>query len=803
MIVMKFGGSSLADGGRIKHSAGIVRRAQEGGEELVVVCSAMGGATDVLIEISMLAAARNDEYLERLNELRARHLDCAGELFTDKVLEDAHTQLECELHALGEILRGIYLIGECTARSRDLVMSFGERLSTFLMCESLKTQESRTRMLDASEIVKTDEVFGCASVHKEQTYHNIRNRFSESVPISVVTGFIASTGNGETTTLGRGGSDYTASLFGAALGAREIQIWTDVDGVLTADPRLVSGAKPVDDMTYEEAMEMSHFGAKVIYPLTMQPARELHIPLIIKNTFRPEHPGTRIHNVPTINGPIKGISSISCVSLIRVSGPGMVGVTGTAGRMFSALASVGVNIIMISQGSSEQSICAVVTSKDAPRALASLEETFVLEVHHSRIDEIHVQDGLSVIAVVGERMREMPGIGGKIFTALGDYGVNVVAVAQGSSERNISMVVSEGQAGLGMQAIHDRFFSHKRPPLQVVIVGTGLVGMELVKQIISRGGEDPVITLCGVMNSRQMLMAVACVDPRELEHRGEPADLSRMVDWLKKAQFPRAVFVDCTASEEPVRHYESLLCAGVSVVTPNKRATSGGLEGYKRLKQAGRGSFFRYETNVGAGLPVIGVMQSLIGSGDQIHTIEGTLSGTLSYLFNTYREGMSFTTLVREAREKGFTEPDPREDLSGMDVARKLLILAREMGLELELDDVEVENLVPEDCREVQGVDAFFEALKAYDQHFADRLAQARAQGRVLRYVAHVLEGQAQVRLEAVDDAHPCYGLSGSDNLISFTTNRYHDRPLVIRGPGAGAEVTAAGVLADILSCSP
>lgn len=826
MIVMKFGGSSLADGGRIKQAAGIVRRAQEGGEEVVVVCSAMGGATDVLIEMSALASARDDGYLRRFDELCARHLACANELLVGLPLEQARAQIQRELQALGEILRGLYLIGECTSRSRDLVMSFGERLSTFLVCEYMKTLELGTQMLDAREVVKTDEAFGNAGVKLEETYQNIRARFESSTPVRVVTGFIGSTGRGETTTLGRGGSDYTASLFGAALAAREIQIWTDVDGVLTADPRLVEGVHPISEMTYEEAMEMSHFGAKVIYPPTMTPAREAGIPIIIKNTFNADHPGTRIHEHPGDNGPLKGISSIRSVALIYVSGPGMVGVTGTAGRMFSALAEAGVNVIMISQGSSEQSICAVVASQDAHIAVRALKQAFALEILQRHIDEIVAQERLSVIAVIGERMRQAPGIGGKIFTALGDHSVNVVAVAQGSSERNISIVVREDQAARGQQAIHDRFFTGKRAPLQVFVVGMGLVGSTLIKQIAGRspeqtpplasGGKTPRIELCGVANSRRMLLDLSGIDPsrakEELESRGEPNDLAELVHRIKAAELPHPVLVDCTASDAPVGFYEELLRAGISVVTPNKRATTGALADYRALKAACRGSRFCYETNVGAGLPVISVMRNLVESGDHIHKVEGTLSGTLSYLFNTFDETMSFTHLLREAKAQGYTEPDPRDDLSGLDVARKLLILAREMGLPLELSDIDVENLVPEDCREAQGVDAFFERLAAHDGEFSDRLRRARATGNVLRYVASVAypparergeDGVARVRLAPVPSTHPCASLSGSDNLFSFTTDRYHTRPLVVRGPGAGAEVTAAGVLSDILSCSP
>jgi bifunctional aspartokinase / homoserine dehydrogenase 1 len=801
MKIMKFGGTSLRSADSMKLAASIVVKELSSSEPIVMVCSAMEGVTDKLIDSAALAAKGEEAAYEQIyQELHKRHRACARELGIDDFV---HESLEELFVSWREVLRGVFLLGECTARSRDLIMSFGEQILCMLMSEYLRTLETSTQLIDTRQVLKTDDQFGNARLKREESYQNIRTHVTGSASVYVVTGFIASTDKGYTTTLGRGGSDYTASLFGAALGADEVQIWTDVNGVLTADPQLVKNNDSILEMTYEEAMEMSHFGAKVIYSPTMQPMLEMGIPLVVKNTFEPEHPGTRIHTQATSIGPIKGISSIASVALIRLSGPGMVGVTGTAARMFSSLARVGINVIMITQGSSEHSICVVIDPQDAKKALGTFKEEFALEILSRQIDDIALEGSLSVIAVIGERMRQVPGIGGKIFQALGDYGVNVVAIAQGSSERNISIVVHEDQVADGMQAIHDRFFRSKQPPIHIVLVGNGLVGGTLLQQIAARHMQEPEVIVCGLANSRKMLLNKNGIDPSQLESTGEPADIPRLVEWLKQTPLSHKVFVDATASEEPIAFYESLLRAGVSVVTPNKRATSSDFAAYKRLKEAARRCPFRYETNVGAGLPVISVMQSLVKAGDQIQTVEGILSGTLSYLFNTYQEGMSFTELLREAREKGYTEPDPRDDLSGMDVARKLLILAREMGLELELSDVEVENLVPEDCRHAPDVDSFFEALQGHDDAFALSLAQATSQGKKLRYVARVSDGHASVTLEAVSEDHPCFGLSGSDNLISFTTDRYCDRPLVVRGPGAGAQVTAAGVLADILSCSP
>ncbi len=809
MNIMKFGGSSVKDAERIAAVVDIVRL--QGGDRPVVVCSALGGITDQLIEAAHLAAGGDEGYLSVFNKIKNRHLGCATELLSGAALEGARVHIQAQLHSLEEVLRGIFLIQECTRRSKDLVMSFGERLSNYLVCEHLRTFVPGAVMLDARHVVKTDEQFGAAVVNKAQTYERIRNHSNTDAPVRVVTGFIGSTDRGETTTLGRGGSDYTAALFGAALGASEIQIWTDVDGVLATDPRIVPSAQTVSEMSYEEAMEMSHFGAKVIYPPTMQPALDAGIPIRIKNTFNPDAEGTLISSSPSPSSPspVTGISTIKNIAFIRVHGTGLVGVTGTAGRMFSALSHEGVNIIMITQGSSEHSICFAVDPVDAERSIVAIRKEFALQIIQRQIEEIVVENGLSVVAVIGERMRQTPGISGRLFGTLGRHGLNVVAIAQGSSERNISIVVSADQVESVMTVIHEEFFEktgcpvsdtqEAHEPVKVFLVGTGLIGSALLDQLDVLA--DKRIHLHGLMNSGRMMLSPRALRPsrwRQALEVGAKADLPSYIEELLKMN-GKKIFVDCTASDKIPMYYPRLLSSGVRVVTPNKKAASGPQQHYDKLHDALCSGQMDHETNVGAGLPVIRTIRSLLATGDEILEVSGVFSGTLSYLFNTYDGTSSFAQLVGEARSMGFTEPDPRDDLSGMDVARKLVVLARELRMRVSLEDVSVENLTPGSCRSIQGVEAFLEALRAHDDAFAQQVQQAASQGKRLRYIGSIKAGKLSVSLEAVGPEHTAYGLSGSDNLIAFHTLRYGDRPLVIQGPGAGAQVTAAGVLAGLL----
>lgn len=801
--VLKFGGTSVGSPERMREVASIIQTKRQNGSPLVVVCSAMSGITDQLVELCQQAQGADRNYHETFQDIRRHHTECAKGLFEGAQLSVVLAELETTLRALEDAARGVFLLREGSMRSRDLIMSFGERLSCLLLSELVRAFEPTGVFVDARHLVRTDDRFGNARVNMTETARLIQNHTHGHAQIRVVTGFIGSTVDGQTTTLGRGGSDYTASIFGAALCAQEIQIWTDVDGVLTADPRVVPHAKVIPELSYEEAMELSHFGAKVIYAPTMQPALEAGISIRIKNTLCPEAKGTLISaHAPSTGGPVTGISAIESVSILRIHGSGMVGVTGIAGRLFAALAKADVNIILITQGSSEHSICLAVRPEDAPSAVRAVEEAFVFEMSTRMIDPVGVEDGLSVIAVVGERMRQTPGISGRLFGALGKARVNVVAIAQGSSERNISVVVSRGALPTALRAIHHEFFWHDET-LHLFLVGTGLIGSTLLSQIHELNIKKPnTIHVHGLCNTRTMALDQHPMDltgwRESLFASGSPASLHALVDFAVDQPFARKVFVDATASDEPPRHYTRLLEAGVSVVTPNKKAASGDLETYQKIKHGVR-SGFGNETNVGAGLPIIGTVRSLLETGDEIKEIHGVFSGTMSYLFNTFDGSVAFSALLRQAREKGYTEPDPRDDLSGMDVARKLLILAREIGMPSRLEDVVVENLTPQPCRSLASVDEFFACLTAFDPLFSERLLSATSQGRRLRYIGRIMGGKLIVSLEAVDSLDPCFSLTGPDNMVVIRSRRYDTQPLIIRGPGAGAEVTAAGVLSDIL----
>ncbi|MFM8433334.1 MAG: bifunctional aspartate kinase/homoserine dehydrogenase I, partial [Bacteroidota bacterium] len=631
--------------------------------------------------------------------------------------------------------------------------------------------------------------------------------------LEIITGFVAATSHNETTTLGRGGSDYSAAIFGAALGAREIQIWTDVDGVLTADPRKVRKAFTVPQMTYREAMEMSHFGAKVIHPPTILPALSKGIPLRIKNSFRPDHPGTFISTKAVSSGfLVKGISSIDDVSLITMEGSGMVGVTGISARVFGALSNARINVILITQGSSEHTITFAIKPSDAQHARRAIEYAFALELKSKLIEPLRVEEGLSVLAVIGEDMKNTPGVSGRLFQALGKNGVSIVATAQGSSELNISTVIHKADLVKSLNVIHQAFFLSGTQSLSVFLVGvTGLIGKTLLKQIDShreylKQAHALEINVVGLANSKKMYFNGDGINIRRanelLDQNGEKVDHGLFAERMVEMNLPHAVFVDCTSSEEVVAQYVTVLEHSISIVTPNKLANSASYKQYDLLHRIARrrNVRFLYETNVGAGLPVINTLNSLTASGDRIISIEAVLSGTLSFIFNTFREGMRFSDIVKEAREKGYTEPDPRVDLSGKDVARKLLILARETGLKLEMKDISIDQILPANCLRAKTVNDFMRELKTADPYFQAMLSKAERRRKRLRFIARLENGKASVVLKEVDDNHPFYHLSGSDNIISFLTDRYNDRPLVVKGPGAGAEVTAAGVFADIIS---
>ena len=811
MIVMKFGGTSVATPENIKKIFEIVAEARKNQGATAVVCSAFGGVTNGLIRLSKLAAERSGDLQPELATLKTRHQDAVTKLVASAWQEEALTATNALLSDLSDVLQGVYLLREASVRSLDFIMSFGERLCNQIVSYAMRSYFPDTEYLDARRIITTDETFGLAQVDWDVTRRQIRDYFNEHKGLQIVTGFIAATPDHRTTTLGRGGSDYTVSLLGAALECKEIQIWTDVSGVLTSDPRKVKGTLPVTSMSYEEAMEVAHFGAKVIYPPTMAPAMSAGIPLRIKNTFEPDAPGTLIgEKSQTVDG-VCSITSIDSVTMLQLKGAGLIGVAGSASRLFGALARAGISVILISQASSEHSICFAVKPEVGQLAMDVVAAEFEYEIVKGRVDRVTMEEELSVIALVGEGMRERPGITGLIFGALGRNRINVEAIAQGSSEINISFVIKREQERHALRVLHDAFFV--APCItRVFLVGYGQIGKTLMGQLtrLQQSRENlPTIKVCGLLNSRAMVLDESGLDTEEggitrenyaeLLAAGKAPDLSELMTMMKR--WPNCILVDCTAGAQIPTLYQECLAHGISVVTPNKVANTGSYEHWRCLQELGKPSNvdFFYEANVGAGLPVIGTLRELLESGDEVQTIEAVLSGTLSYLFNNFAPGDSFTSLLRQAKEEGFTEPDPRDDLSGMDVARKILILARESGLALELSDVSIENLVPESLRQLNSVEAFFEGLEAEEHHFSNKLEAASAEGKVLRYVASLNNGKACIGLQAVGPDHPSFNLSACDNIVSFTTTRYAKTPLVVRGPGAGGGVTAAQCLTEIL----
>ncbi len=803
MIVLKFGGTSVANPVNIGKIIEISTRARAEHGAAAIICSAFSGVTNGLIRLAQLASQRSPEMALELDALCLRHREAVIALVPDDCRAEADDAVDQMLADLHDVLHGIHLLREASLRSLDYVMSFGERLSCCIISFALRRHLPDTEYLDARKVIRTDKQFGLAKVDWTATRELICSHFRQHHGLQVVTGFIGATADECTTTLGRGGSDYTASIVGAALACEEIQIWTDVSGVLTADPRKVRGVVPVPVMSYEEAMEVAHFGAKVIYPPTMAPAMAAKIPLRILNTFEPEAPGTLIAERGESRGAVSAITSIESVALVQLKGPGLIGVAGFASRLFGAVARAGINVILISQASSEHSICFAIRPEDAELARETVSREFEYEIHKGEVDQVQVDQDQSIIAVVGEGMRDCPGISGRLFGALGRTAVNVDAIAQGSSELNISLVVKRADERRALNTLHEAFFA-TGDVTRVFLVGHGLIGRELMRQLqalLARPGA-PLIKLCGLANSRVMVLDDQGLPlERALEplDQGRPTDLDELFAQMRLC--PNAVLIDCTAGTQVQLRYEEALSQGISVVTPNKIANTSAYPRWCALQELARRQdvAFLYEANVGAGLPVVKTLKDLVGGGDQVQRIDAVLSGTLSYLFNTFALGESFTELLRTARENGFTEPDPRDDLSGTDVARKILILARESGLAMELADVEVESLVPEPLRDGSDIEAFMTGLAAYDADFEERLRAAQAEGKVLRYIATLEHGKASVGLRAVGPEHSCYHLAGSDNLVSFTTDLYHQRPLVVKGPGAGAQVTAAQCLAELL----
>ncbi len=814
MRVLKFGGTSMGTAKSIGQIADIAINKFNQDKKIAIVVSAIGGATDILIGMANDASLGITSYKEDYIKLYKRHADILDEILERESSKNESKYIDDLFEELAELLHGIYLMREVTPKAMDLIMSFGERLSTYLLVKAINKRKKPADVVDARELVKTDSSFGLAKVDFRKTNKNIKKFFSNMKYIPIVTGFVASDDSGLTTTLGRGGSDYTAAIFAAALEAFELEIWTDVDGVMTANPKQVSKAFPIATMTYEEAMELSHFGAKVIHPPTMKPVMDKKIGIRIKNTFNPDAKGTLISDLNTKNEfAIKGISSMENVVLIRMQGGSMVGIPGISMRLFGSLAREKVSVILISQGSSEHSICFAITEKDLKMAKKTIENEFELEMQVGHIDPLKIEKDVCIVAVVGENMKSIPGVAGHVFSSLGRNGVNIISIAQGSSELNISFVINKKDEAKALNAIHETFFLSQTKVLNCFLVGPGLIGGTLLKQIHNQANylkneHDVEVKLIGLADSKKMLFDSEGISianwKKELSKSRKKMNIKDFTRKMNEFNLQNSVFVDCTSNESIGAEYINILKSNIHIVTPNKKANSSKWQDYQNMKEISieRNIRFLYETNVGAGLPVISTLNDILKSGDSIIKVEAVLSGTLSYIFNSFVGSKSFSEIVKEAREKGYTEPDPRDDLNGMDVARKILILAREIGLKMELGDIDVENLVPEPARNTKSIDDFFKQLKGFDKEFDLKKKKAAKNNYKLCYIATLENGKAKVNLQEVGSSHPFYSLSGSDNIISFTTNRYNKCPLVVKGPGAGADVTAAGVFADIIRIS-
>jgi len=776
----------------------------------VVVVSAFSGITDALIEAARLAETGTPTYGEKIDVLETRHRDAIADLCTEPHAGAALSYCASAFDDLRGILHGIQLLGELSDRTLDLVMSFGERLSAYVVAMAFRSANTRADFLDAREVIRASADYGSARFLKAESYSAIAAALASRPALQVATGFIASTEEGRTVTLGRGGSDLSAAIFGAALGVAEVEIWTDVDGILTSDPRLVPSAFRMESISYEEAMELSHFGAKVLHPPTVRPALEKGIPIRIRNTFNPSCAGTRIaSDAEQSHFPVRGISSIRDIALVRVEGSGLVGVVGISSRLFGCLARHKVNVILITQASSEHSICFAVSPKEAASAALAIKEEFEREIEAGAFLAPAVEKDLSIIAVVGAGMKRTPGISGKVFHALGRNGINIVAIAQGSSELNISAVIGRADEAKALNAIHEAFFLSGVRSVNLFLIGIGLIGGTLLEQLARQrvilSHEYKIsINLVGVANSRRMVFDRKGLDPSGVKEKlegGEAFDPGRFVQAMRSLNLPNTAFCDCTASDAIPSIYGELLHSSIPIITPNKRANSASYASYRDLVDYSRtsGIPYLYETTVCAGLPVISTLHDLALSGDKVRRIEAVLSGTLSFIFNNFDGKRRFSELVKEAKAKGYTEPDPRDDLNAMDAARKALILARECGMALEFDDVSIEPILPPQCFAAPDVDSFFAALEDADEEFERRRAAAASRGATLRYVAVVEEGKASLSFREAQPKDPFSSLVDADNIVVITTDRYSSLPLVVKGPGAGAPVTAGGVFADIV----
>ena len=818
MKVLKFGGTSVGSAENINKVISILDQ-QSKNSKIAVVVSAVGGITDQLLEAANLACDKNLNYKDTYNAIWSRHNKVIEGLFinseNDKTLQKDHEKLHDliseKLKELKNLLDGIYLINELSPKTKDKLLSFGEALSSNIIYHTLKSRKLNATLKNSQELIVTDSTFNNALVNFEVTNSNIQSFFeTDSHSIVLLPGFVSKSLSGEITTLGRGGSDYTAAIIAAALDAKELQIWTDVSGMFTTNPKLVKQAAPIVELSYQEAVELSHFGAKVLYPPTVMPVLKKQIPIVIKNTMEPEAVGTTITQEVASNGsPVKGISNIDHIALLTLQGNGMVGVPGFSKRLFETLAQEKINIILITQSSSEHSICFGISENDAQRAKEAIDAIFEYEIALQKIDPIVVETNLSIIAVVGDKMKSHQGISGKMFSTLGKNNVNIRAIAQGASERNISAVIHKNDVKKALNSLHEQFFEIKTKQINLFITGVGNVGERLIEQIKQQRAyvkENFKINLrvAGLSNSRHMIVNDEGINLKNWKAQlesGEKASLEGFFEHAKAMNLRNSVFVDITANEAVSNIYGEYLKQSISVVACNKIACSGNIEYYNQLKQLSRqyNASFLFETNVGAGLPVIDTLSHLITSGDKVNTIQAVLSGSLNFIFNNFNAETTFYDVVKQAQEEGYTEPDPRIDLSGIDVARKVLILARESGHSIELSDLETDNFLTDEAMKATTVDDFFKTLIKDEAYYQSLYKSAEEKNCQLKFVAEFNDGKAKVGLQEIPEGHPFYNLKGKDNIVMFYTQRYPEQPMIIKGAGAGADVTASGLFADII----
>lgn len=814
MKVLKFGGTSVGSSENINKVIKIVNNASEN-DAVVVVVSAVGGITDKLMNASSKAISKDLDYKSDFNTLKQQHIEIIDALLTGASLESTKDIILEKLSELEKLLDGIYLINELSPQTTDKLLSFGELMSSLIIFEAMQQEGLNVQLKNSQNLIVTDSNFTNAAVQFEETNANITSYFAHNDKlITILPGFIAKSEDGEITTLGRGGSDYTAAIVASALNVNSLEIWTDVSGMFTTNPKLVKQAKPIQKLSYYEAIELSHFGAKVLYPPTVLPVLSKNIPILIKNTMAPDEDGTLItKNVENGSAnPIKGISNVNGISLLTLQGNGMVGIPGFSKRLFETLAHEKINVIITTQASSEHSICVGVADKDAKLAKLILDKEFENEISLLKIDPLVLEQHLSIVAVIGDRMKNHQGISGNMFSTLGKNNVNIRAIAQGASERNITAVIAKKDVKKALNCLHESFFEVETKQLNLFVIGVGNVGSSLLSQIEKQTSYIQnilklKINIVGLSNSKHMAFDVSGIELnswQDVLSKGQKMDPIAFFEKTKALNLRNSICVDVTASAIVAETYAHYLKESIAVIACNKIACSANFEQYKNLKDLSRkyNVPFLFETNVGAGLPVIDTLNHLIASGDRIHSIQAVLSGSLNFIFNNFNSSTTFHDVVKQAQKEGYTEPDPRIDLSGTDVARKLLILARESGYTLDMSDVSNESFLPSGALEAHSVDAFYELIKSKDDAFKTLLTSALDNDAQLKYVASFKDGKANVGLKEIPAGHPFYNLEGKDNIVMFYTDRYNDQPLIIKGAGAGSEVTASGLFADIIRAS-